>query len=96
MKSFREKINRIEEKHRRQKRSTTKKLLIMMAHDLHIIVISYVKRSPTVVVWVMNYTQNHKEEKSSDVASAPEVFAHPVTPHIQKGVLLTGTGLLSK
>lgn len=30
----------------------------------------------------MNYTHNHKEEEGSDVAAAPEVFAHPVTPRI--------------
>lgn len=39
------------------------------------------KTSPAGVVEVMNYTHNH-EEKNSDVASAPEVFAHPVTPRI--------------
>lgn len=54
----------------------------MMAHDFPIIVISYMKRSPTGVVQVMNYTHDHKELKGSDVASASEVFAHPVTPHI--------------
>lgn len=30
----------------------------------------------------MNYTHNHKEGKGSDVASASEVFAHPVAPCI--------------
>lgn len=30
----------------------------------------------------MDYTHNHREEKGSDVASASEVSAHPVTPHI--------------